>query len=54
MQTPTPPSASDAQKTPTAVKSVNLFQGQKSIAIEHNGTIYRLQATKLGKLILTK
>ena len=34
--------------------SQSLLQGQKSIAIVHNGAIYRLQATKLGKLILTK
>lgn len=31
-----------------------LLQGQKSVNIVHNGTMYRLQATKLGKLILTK
>jgi hemin uptake protein HemP len=54
MQTPTPPPTPDAKKTPTTVKSVDLFQGQKTIDIEHKGTIYRLQTTKLGKLILTK
>jgi hemin uptake protein HemP len=54
MQTPTPPPTSEAPKTPAAVKSVDLFQGQKSIDIEHKGNIYRLQTTKLGKLILTK
>lgn len=31
-----------------------LLQGQKFVNIVHNGTMYRLQATKLGKLILTK
>ncbi len=31
-----------------------LLQGQKAIVINHNGAIYRLQSTKLGKLILTK
>lgn len=31
-----------------------LLRGQKTIAIRHNGEIYRLQATRLGKLILTK
>lgn len=36
------------------VQSTDLLKGQKSIVIEHNGSIYRLQATKLGKLILTK
>ena len=39
---------------PNLVKSDTLLQGQKSVAIEHNGAVYRLQATKLGKLILTK
>ncbi|MBV5299131.1 MAG: hemin uptake protein HemP [Rhodoferax sp.] len=36
------------------VPSAELLRGQKSIAIEHQGLIYRLQVTKLGKLILTK
>lgn len=31
-----------------------LLRGNKSVTIAHNGAIYRLQATKLGKLILTK
>lgn len=31
-----------------------LLNGQKAVTILHNGTPYRLQATKLGKLILTK
>ena len=34
--------------------SESLLRGQKSVAIQHNGSVYRLQATKLGKLILTK
>lgn len=34
--------------------SDELLQGQKFVNIVHNGTMYRLQATKLGKLILTK
>jgi hemin uptake protein HemP len=37
-----------------AVDSSALLQGQKAVTILHNGAIYRLQATKLGKLILTK
>ena len=37
-----------------AVDSSALLQGQKAVAISHNGAVYRLQATKLGKLILTK
>ena len=36
------------------VQSNTLLRGQKSVAIQHNGSVYRLQATKLGKLILTK
>ena len=34
--------------------SAQLLNGQKAVTILHNGTPYRLQATKLGKLILTK
>ena len=34
--------------------SALLLNGQKAVTIVHNGTPYRLQATKLGKLILTK
>jgi hemin uptake protein HemP len=37
-----------------AVDSSVLLRGQKAVAISHNGSLYRLQATKLGKLILTK
>lgn len=40
--------------SPTALTSQQLMQGQKAVAITHNGTTYRLQATRLGKLILTK
>ena len=36
------------------VDSADLLQGQKTVQIQHNGSVYRLQATKLGKLILTK
>jgi hemin uptake protein HemP len=37
-----------------SVQSTDLFKGQKSILIEHNGHNYRLQMTRQGKLILTK
>ena len=37
-----------------AVDSTELLRGQKAVAIVHNGATYRLQATRLGKLILTK
>ncbi|WP_298925262.1 hemin uptake protein HemP [uncultured Ramlibacter sp.] len=36
------------------VPSTELLQGSRSVDIHHNGSVYRLQATKLGKLILTK
>jgi hemin uptake protein HemP len=36
------------------IDSTQLLQGRKSITIEHHGVQYRLQNTKLGKLILTK
>lgn len=36
------------------VDSKVLLRGQKTVDISHNGTTYRLQATRLGKLILTK
>ena len=47
------PSSGSAADCP-AVNSQDLLQGQKTIAIHHNGAVYRLQATRLGKLILTK
>ena len=36
------------------IDSVSLLRGGKCVQIEHNGAMYKLQATKLGKLILTK
>lgn len=36
------------------LESAELLKGSKTVAIMHNGSLYRLQATKLGKLILTK
>lgn len=44
-----------AAHTPSGlVPSERILQGQRSVAIEHNGSVYRLQATRQGKLILTK
>jgi hemin uptake protein HemP len=43
-----------AQINAATVQSEDLLQGKKAVEINHNGAIYRLQATKLGKLILTK
>ncbi|MBC3880240.1 hemin uptake protein HemP [Undibacterium sp. LX40W] len=34
--------------------SKDILQGFKEIEIEHQGSIYRLRCTSLGKLILTK
>lgn len=31
-----------------------LLRGGKAVEISHNGAVYRLQATRQGKLILTK
>lgn len=41
-------------ETPPVWKSDRLLGGQKAVAIEHNGAVYRLQSTRAGKLILTK
>lgn len=41
-------------QTVTAINSATLLQGGKSVTINHNGEFYRLQATRQGKLILTK
>jgi hemin uptake protein HemP len=49
---PVPTSAADANSKP--LQSGDLFNGEKVVQIAHNGEIYRLQTTKLGKLILTK
>jgi len=38
----------------TLLESTELLKGSKTVGIMHNGSLYRLQATKLGKLILTK
>ena len=34
--------------------SEQLLGGRRLVEIAHNGEVYRLQATRLGKLILTK
>ena len=50
------PMESDAMQraTPAPVDSEALLRGQRMVEISHHGEIYRLQATRLGKLILTK
>lgn len=50
-----PSSRQRTQVTVSAiVQSEDLLKGQRALEIRHNGMLYRLQATKLGKLILTK
>ena len=46
--------AASGSSTEKSLRSDDLLQGHKAVAIEHNGALYRLQSTKLGKLILTK
>jgi hemin uptake protein HemP len=46
--------ASHPSGTSSTLQSADLFKGQKSVLIQHNGAHYRLQTTRLGKLILTK
>ena len=36
------------------VQSAALLQGRNVVHIEHNGALYQLRSTRLGKLILTK
>ena len=47
-------SSSAGLSSHAGLDSAQLLNGQKAVTIVHNGTPYRLQATKLGKLILTK
>ncbi|WP_137922457.1 hemin uptake protein HemP [Hydrogenophaga sp. 2FB] len=46
-------SAPEVQHVPV-LPSADLLRGQKVVAIDHNGSLYRLQTTRQGKLILTK
>ena len=39
---------------PRCVPSQELLGKDKTLAIEHEGVVYQLRATRLGKLILTK
>lgn len=39
---------------PLRVDSTTLMSGQRVLEIVHQGEVYRLQTTRLGKLILTK
>lgn len=46
--------ADPSQARPPLVDSRALLQGGRVVEIHHNGELYRLQATRTGKLILTK
>ncbi|MFL6691566.1 MAG: hemin uptake protein HemP [Ramlibacter sp.] len=48
---PLPP---HSEPEPLQLNSEQLLQGRRIVEIRHNGEVYRLQATRLGKLILTK
>ena len=39
---------------PRVLRAEDLFQGEKTLVIEHQGTRYVLRTTRNGKLILTK
>lgn len=58
--TPSNAGATSSAKTPSSpaapapLDSRELLRGQNAVAITHNGALYRLQATRQGKLILTK
>lgn len=47
-------SAKEPSDISPVLPSASLLRGQKTVAIEHNGSLYRLQSTRAGKLILTK
>ena len=49
----TPPRQPD-NMPPAVLASSDLLQGGRIVEIRHNGEVYRLQATRHGKLILTK
>ena len=56
--TPAPPQREDDRKPSPArlpvLASTDLLRGRRMVEIRHNGEVYRLQSTRLGKLILTK
>jgi hemin uptake protein HemP len=57
LEPPTPQAAPPATlRLPggPSLDSQALLQGGRAVSIRHNGEVYRLQATRQGKLILTK
>ena len=51
---PAPPKVDAPSQKPRCVPSQELLGKDKTLAIEHEGVVYQLRATRLGKLILTK
>ncbi|HWS04328.1 MAG TPA: hemin uptake protein HemP [Burkholderiaceae bacterium] len=51
---PSAPALTPSGADTASVDSEALLRGHQAIAISHNGEIQRLQATRLGKLILPK
>jgi hemin uptake protein HemP len=49
-----PPQPQPQDKVPAVLASSDLLQGGRTVEIRHNGELYRLQATRQGKLLLTK
>ena len=47
-------SSDKSRPTPRRISSNSLLWSGNEIEIEHNGFLYRLRQTALGKLILTK
>ncbi len=58
MQQPTAPHTLNLPVQPysghASLNSTEILRGNKTVDINHNGSTYKLQATRLGKLILTK
>lgn len=48
------PGASGTDTRPAPLASEDLLRGRRLVELPHNGGVYRLQATRLGKVILTK
>ena len=51
---PPAPPPTPLRPPPEPIESSTLFAGAREVRIRHGDTIYRLQVTSLGKLILTK
>ena len=54
LEPPSKPDAPPAAPTPVPpIDSESLLRGCSEVVIRHNGRVYRLRRTRLGKLILT-